>query len=174
MRSTILIALLAGAGIAIAQPTLADPAYKADEIVSFFAKSAELGAARGICIGTVEECSQQSAPPTGFDMLINFELDSAELTKQARDNLEEFAKALKDDRLSSARFLVEGHTDAIGSEGYNTKLSERRAQSVTAFLLERGVAPEKVDAVGLGETHPRVANPRDAQNRRVEMRIQVQ
>lgn len=52
---------------------------------------------------------------TGLDMLINFGLDSAELDATARAELDEFAKALKDNRLSTFSFVVEGYTDATGT-----------------------------------------------------------
>ena len=92
----------------------------------------------------------------------------------ARAKLGEFAKALKDNRLKAHTFVVEGHTDASGSDVYNEGLSQRRAQSVTAFLLSNGIEQSRINAVGLGETHPRNDNPYDPVNRRVEMRIQVQ
>ncbi|WP_394887183.1 OmpA family protein [Mesorhizobium sp. AaZ16] len=152
----------------------ADSEVKAKEIVEFFVKSAELGAARGICIGTAQECDREGEKPSGFDMLINFDLNSADLTPKAQENLNEFAKALSDRQLSSARFVVEGHTDASGAETYNLQLSERRAQAVTDFLYRNGVSNEKVSAVGMGEKNPRVSDPLDGVNRRVEMRIQLQ
>src|SRR4029079_9682803 len=155
------------------QPAQADPNVKADDIVAFFAKQAKLGAGRGLCIGTTQECENAAAKPAGLDMLINFELDSAELTGQARQNLDEFAKALHSDQLGQARFVVEGYTDARGTEAYNLGLSERRAQSVTSFLLEKGVALDKVKAVGRGMSNPRVPDPMDPVNRRVEMKIEL-
>ena len=107
-------------------------------------------------------------------MLINFSLDSAALQPEARAKLDEFAKALKDSRLKADTFIVEGHTDASGSAIYNEGLSERRAQSVTAFRLAKGIESSRIKPIGMGETHPRVADPYDPVNRRVEMRIQLQ
>jgi outer membrane protein OmpA-like peptidoglycan-associated protein len=104
-------------------------------------------------------------------MLVNFNLDSAELTADAKAKLEEFAKALKDERLRNLHFRVEGYTDASGSEPYNEKLSGRRAESVTQFLTSNGIDAARISAVGLGESHPRSANPYDPINRRVEMRL---
>jgi outer membrane protein OmpA-like peptidoglycan-associated protein len=67
---------------------------------------------------------------------------------------------------------VEGHTDNVGSDAYNQKLSEQRAQGVQAYLTTQGVPAANVSAVGLGEMQP-VADNRSAkgrqQNRRVEM-----
>lgn len=176
MRVVVSALLLSSA--LLCAPATADPSHSSEEIVEFFANSsAQLGAARGICVGTEEECAAKqaaAAAPPGLDMLINFELDSAELTPQARETLGEFAQALKDSRLESHDFLVEGHTDAFGSADYNVGLSERRADSVVSFLLANGVDAARIEAVGFGKAHPRVADPYDPVNRRVEMRIDVQ
>jgi OOP family OmpA-OmpF porin len=147
-----------------------------EDIIKFFANAASLGASRGICVGTEEECKSKAKTPvqTGLDMLINFDLNSADLTPAARTELGEYAKALKDNRLRAHTFVVEGHTDASGSETYNDGLSQRRAQSVTAFLLASGIESSRIRAIGMGETHPRVPNPYDPVNRRVEMRINLQ
>lgn len=175
MRTTLLASafaflFLGSAGVVLAE----DPQLKSDEIVKKFVESVDLGAKRGICVGTTEECNAQAPKPSGMDMLINFDLNSADLTEQARANLDEFAKALKDDRLRAASFVVEGYTDASGNEVYNEDLSSRRARSVTAFLLENGVSQDRIKAVGMGEKNPRVPDPFDPINRRVEMRIEVQ
>lgn len=155
-----------------AQSASADPAYKADDVVKFFTKEGALGATRGICVGTAAECQSDPGPaPSGFDMLVNFDLDSDVLTSEAKANLAEFAKALKDPRLSDARFAVEGHTDAIGAEPYNEELSVRRAKSVVSFLVEQGVPPERFETKGFGESAPRADDPFDPVNRRVETRI---
>jgi len=152
---------------------LCGPVQSSQEIVKFFAGQVNLGAARGICIGTAEECraKMDATPPKGLDMLVNFDLDSAALTVDARAKLDEFAKALKDEKLRDLHFRVEGYTDASGSELYNEKLSERRAESVTQFLVAKGIDGSRLRAVGFGESHPRSADPYDPVNRRVEMRL---
>ena len=173
MRSMVMAASFVLAALAMT-PALADPQVKSSDIVNKLIANADMGAKRGICVGTTEECKKNEPAPSGLDMLINFDLNSADLTPQARENLAEFSKALKDQRLSAANFVVEGYTDASGNERYNDKLSERRAESVTSFLLANGINSEKVKAMGMGEKNPRSADPYDPVNRRVEMRIQVQ
>lgn len=160
----------------ISSSAFAQSLQSSEDIVQFFAKAADLGASRGICVGTEDECKSKSQPrvETGLDMLVNFDLDSAVLAPDAQAKLSEFAKALKDNRLKAHTFVVEGHTDASGSATYNDGLSERRAQSVTAFLLSNGIEPSRISAIGVGETHPRNPNPYDPVNRRVEMRIKIQ
>lgn len=171
MRRILLTSAVILAG-AVAAPAQEAAPFSADDVVKFLADSADLGLNRGICIGTAQECAPPE--PEGMDMLINFELDSAELTDQAKQNLAVFAEALKDDRLRKASFVVEGHTDARGGDGYNTNLSEERAASVKSYLTELGVTEERLTAVGLGETQPRTDDVMDPENRRVELRIDLQ
>jgi len=174
MRPSISIFVLAAA--LMPSVSLAGPVQSSEDIIKFFARTADLGQSRGICVGAADECDSKAAAPapSGLDMLVNFNLDSAELMPDAQAKLGEFAKALKDNRLKGQNFVVEGYTDASGSPTYNKGLSERRAESVTAFLLSNGIEPSRVTPVGLGATHPRVANPYDPVNRRVEMRINTQ
>ena len=174
MFRSIISSLIVSTGLVFSGAAFAGSDYSSGQIVDFLVKSADMGQARGICIGTVDECSSGSSKPAGFDMLISFGLDSAELTEAAKINLEEIAKALQDQRLSAAKFIVEGHTDASGSDNYNLSLSERRARSVTDFLLDRGLASDKVTPVGVGESSPRSTDAFDPTNRRVEIRINLQ
>ena len=174
-------ASLGGAG-----PAAADPAYDRREVTEFFLKSAgaakglgktrsmRMAGTRGICVGLESECRKDAPRPTGFDLLITFDYDSATLTGTARENLHEMAAALTDHRLGAVQFVIEGHTDARGADWYNQELSRRRAESVRAYLLGRGIEPGKISALGLGERVPRVADPLDPVNRRVEMRVSVQ
>ena len=70
--------------------------------------------------------------------------------------------------------LVEGHTDATGTEQYNMDLSLRRSSSVATFLAFQGVDRNRLDAVGYGELQPIATNETSAgrqQNRRVEVAI---
>ena len=148
--------------------------YSADELVQFMIDQVDLGSARAICIGTKSECADAQPKPKGFDMLLTFDLDSSDLLPEARSKLEVVAVALRDDRLRSAKFKVEGHTDARGSEGYNLGLSEARARSVVDFLVSRDVKPDRIIALGLGETSPLVEDPMNPANRRVELSLSVE
>ncbi len=72
------------------------------------------------------------------------------------------------------RVRVEGHTDSQGKDAYNLELSQRRVDSVRAYLMNQGVAPDRLDAKGYGETQPIADNGTTdgrAENRRVEFRI---
>ncbi|WP_434985566.1 OmpA family protein [Vreelandella zhaodongensis] len=101
---------------------------------------------------------------------VNFEFDSAQLTAQARSVLDEVAQRLVNS--PDVRVSIEGHTDSRGSAQYNKNLSQRRAESVAAYLAQRGVSTNRMRAVGYGEERPVASNATDAgraQNRRVEL-----
>lgn len=145
--------------------------FTAEQVADFLA--GDLQKTRGICVGTDEECADKLAPAP-LDMLVTFELNSDQLTPDAVANLTQIATALADDRLRDAKFLVEGHTDALGGEAYNDDLSQRRALRVAEFLVGQGVAVERLTSLGLGESSPRTDDPFDPLNRRVEMKLNLQ
>ncbi|MBT9531772.1 MAG: OmpA family protein [Pseudomonas sp.] len=99
-----------------------------------------------------------------------FAFNSAELTADAKELLAGISQRLVDG--SVLEVMVKGHTDSVGSDAYNDKLSLRRAESVAAYLVSQGVAADKVKTAGLGESQPLADNATDdgrAQNRRVEI-----
>ncbi len=74
----------------------------------------------------------------------------------------------------NAKFTVEGHTDSVGSEKLNQKLSEERANSVRNFLIDKGISASRLTAIGYGEAKPIATNNTRAgraQNRRVEINL---
>lgn len=170
IATAVVAAFTAGASASHAQDKSLDPGA----IVSFMQEEvANLGAQRGICITSGLDNRCPVRPPRKLDMLVTFDLDSADLTAEARENLAVFAEALNDDRLAQADFVVEGHTDARGSEHYNEQLSQRRAEAVKAYLSQLGVSDDRLQAIGMGERQPRTSDNLDPQNRRVELRVAV-
>ena len=101
---------------------------------------------------------------------ISFAYNKADIRgAESFDLLNDIAAAAKE--CSSFRINVEGHTDADGSEVYNQRLSEARANLVVAYLTENGVERNRMTAIGYGETKPVGDNSTDAgkaQNRRIE------
>ncbi|MGB3280218.1 MAG: OmpA family protein [Pseudorhodobacter sp.] len=164
---TVLMFFLSSGGVAVAQS-----AYTTDELVDFYINSLDMGLTRGICIGTPQEC-EKPAVPAGLDMLVTFELDSADLTKETQKNLAVFAQMMQDERLEIARFVVEGHTDARGTDAYNLELSQARAEAVKTFLTGLGVSQDRLSSIGLGKSKPRTGDEFDPENRRVELRIDL-
>ncbi|TGE01273.1 OmpA family protein [Methylobacterium nonmethylotrophicum] len=174
MRALVLIAALEV--VAMSGMAQAGPAYTADDIVKHFATAdqPDLGRTRGLCVGTHSECNAGVAarkPAAAFDLVVNFDYNSDQLTPAARANLDEFAKALRDARLKSASFVVEGHTDGRGGDDFNLGLSSRRANAVVKYLSGRGVEAGHLSAKGYGKARPLASDPLDPANRRVEARI---
>ena len=101
-----------------------------------------------------------------------FRFDHAELNADAIAALDELIAKLKSDARVS-RVSVIGHTDSVGPEAYNQKLSERRAASAKAHLVSRGIPAEQIDARGEGELNPRYPND-TAANRQKNRRVDVE
>lgn len=103
---------------------------------------------------------------------IHFELDSASLRPQAYPLLNQAVKVLEE--FANARVKIVGHTDNQGTEAYNLDLSQRRAQSVAAYLIGHGIAAERLEPIGRGEMLAIASNATKegrAQNRRVEFLV---
>ena len=171
-------AVLAASILASSAPARADPAYSSENVIQIFLKQRDAlkgGKLRALCVGTAADCKKQEAaeapPPVQFDLLANFEFNSDKLTQAARENLDQFAKAIKDPRLAGSKFEIDGHTDAVGPEEYNLGLSERRAEAVVSYLTSEGIDGSVLVAKGFGKTKPRVANPYSPLNRRVETHL---
>ncbi len=101
---------------------------------------------------------------------VHFAFDSAQLTSQAKSILDQAVAAINANPSDS--IAIEGHTDSIGSDAYNSQLSQRRARSVADYLTSKGVSSSRLSPVGKGESHPIASNDTRegrAQNRRVEI-----
>jgi outer membrane protein OmpA-like peptidoglycan-associated protein len=114
---------------------------------------------------------ETNAIDAAFNLLVSFEYASAKLSTSAQANLREFAKGINDPDLAKATFVIEGHTDGIGSTNYNQRLSEDRAQAVTQYLVNLGVSRDRLKTVAYGESRPKVADVNDPANRRVESKL---
>jgi outer membrane protein OmpA-like peptidoglycan-associated protein len=103
-----------------------------------------------------------------------FDFNRASLKPGAREKLSKLAGVLLAYPGSYVR-VIEGHTDAVGSDEYNLRLSRERAQSVSSYIREAGIPAERVTKVeGYGESRPVASNDSDAGrqvNRRVELVI---
>lgn len=107
-----------------------------------------------------------------FDSGLMFALDSYQLNATTKSNLKEMAATLK--KYEDTNIVIEGHTDATGSDSYNQQLSEQRANQVEEYLSAQGVSASRMTAEGYGETQPIATNDTEVgrqQNRRVEVAI---
>jgi outer membrane protein OmpA-like peptidoglycan-associated protein len=106
-----------------------------------------------------------------IDLEINFQYNSAAITGKAVAAVAELGKALSNPDLKGGVFLVAGHTDAKGADQYNQILSERRAEAIRQYLMQKyGIAGDNLVAVGYGKTQLKnTANPLADENRRVQV-----
>ena len=99
-----------------------------------------------------------------------FKVGSAELPDLLRRQLDVFASVLSGKKGTGRVVRVEGHADASGAADANQALSQRRADAVKSYLVDRGADPAMLDAVGLGAKVPKEgADPFSPVNRRVEI-----
>ncbi|WP_226457683.1 OmpA family protein [Pseudomonas sp. AF03-9] len=102
-----------------------------------------------------------------------FQFDSAKLTAADKAKLDTIATRLKKEA-PGAQLRVSGHTDSVGKDAYNQKLSEKRAHSVTEYLIQSGVPRSSfVSVTGAGESHP-VADNKTAEGRALNRRVEIQ
>ncbi|OEJ69504.1 hypothetical protein BEN30_02835 [Magnetovibrio blakemorei] len=93
------------------------------------------------------------APPPSVNIKVYFEFDSATLKPETMDTLNTLGEALTYGELNNYRFQIAGHTDAVGLDDYNLKLSSQRAQAVSNYLVTTfAIDPARLEAVGFGES----------------------
>ncbi len=105
-----------------------------------------------------------------FDTGLLFTTDSSTLTSTSRYNIQKLANILN--KYYDTNIVIEGHTDSQGSEAYNQRLSEQRAEAVASLLRAYNVSSHRVSTVGYGETRP-VASNETASGRRLNRRVEV-
>ncbi|MGV3707366.1 MAG: OmpA family protein [Gemmatimonas sp.] len=124
-------------------------------------------------IDTVRIAPATATAPAGPPIVIgaiNFAFNKSDITDEAKKILDVIAASLTEQVNSSRTITVTGNTDAIGSEGYNQKLGQDRADQAKAYLVSKGVAESRVTARTAGESDPVAPNSTDngrATNRRV-------
>ena len=103
---------------------------------------------------------------------VHFDFDKYNIRPDAVPVLDEAVQLLKDG--GDVGIIAEGHTDSIGTDAYNLKLSERRADAVRKYLVAHGIAADRIQTEGFGESRPVASNETAdgrAQNRRVELHM---
>ena len=112
--------------------------------------------ARRVAGGDVHYTPLLKNPKGGDTLVLYFDFDAAGLTPRTERQLEIVADLLRLD--TEKKLTISGHTDALGTEDYNEKLSSERALSVRDFLIRCGVEPTQIVTVGEGQTQPRRPN----------------
>ena len=146
-----------------------DPAVKAREMS--FVATLQNRKTRSLSTGEREEIAEIASTKPKIDLDIQFDYNSAEISKASLPSVQELGKALSNASLRGSTFVVAGHTDAIGSEAYNQDLSERRADTIKRYLSDKyGINGTDLVTVGYGKSKPKDPNaPMDPINRRVEV-----
>ena len=126
---------------------------------------------RSLSLGERQEIAEHAATKPKIDLEIQFDYNSADISKNSVTAVQELGKALSDVSLKGSTFVVAGHTDAIGGEAYNQDLSERRADTIKKYLTEQyGLAGANLVTVGYGKTKLKdPSNPLAEVNRRVQV-----
>jgi outer membrane protein OmpA-like peptidoglycan-associated protein len=126
---------------------------------------------RSLSLDEREEIASIASTKPNIDLEINFDYNSAEISKASLPAAQELGKALSNPSLKGSTFVVAGHTDGIGGEAFNQDLSERRADTIKSFLVQKyGLSGADLVTVGYGKTKLKDAqNPADPLNRRVQV-----
>lgn len=101
---------------------------------------------------------------------INFDFDKADIKPEWKPVLDEGASVLA--KNPNIKIIIEGHTCAIGTDAYNQKLSERRAQSVYNYFVSKGISASRMKTVGYGESKPKADNATE-EGRRINRRVEI-
>jgi outer membrane protein OmpA-like peptidoglycan-associated protein len=146
-----------------------DPAVKAREIG--FVQTLRNRKTRSLSMGEREEMAEIASTKPKIDLDIQFDYNSAEISANSLPAVQSLGQALSNANLRGSTFIVAGHTDAIGGEAFNQGLSERRADSIKKYLVDKfGIAGSDLVTVGYGKDKPKDPNaPMDPINRRVQV-----
>jgi outer membrane protein OmpA-like peptidoglycan-associated protein len=147
----------------------ADPAAIAAE--GKFVQTIRGRATRSLSSTEREEIATIVKDKPKIDLEINFDYNSADISAKSLPSVQALGRALSNPDLRGSTFVVAGHTDAAGGESYNQDLSERRADSIKRYLVDKyGIAGTDLVTVGYGKSKLKdPANPMAEANRRVQV-----
>jgi outer membrane protein OmpA-like peptidoglycan-associated protein len=147
----------------------ADSAAAAAE--SRFVQTIRGRATRSLSTAEREEIATIAKDKPKIDLEITFDYNSADISAKSLASVQALGRALTNPDLKGSTFIVAGHTDAVGGEAYNQDLSERRADSIKRYLVDKfGIAGPDLVTVGYGKSKLKdTANPLAEVNRRVQV-----
>ena len=139
--------------------------------VSSFVDTLRNRKTRSLSLGERQEIAEIAATKPKIDLEIRFDYNSADISKESVSAVQELGKALSNADLKGSTFVVAGHTDAAGGEAYNQELSERRAEAIKRYLVEKyGINGTDLVAVGYGKSKLKdPSQPMAEANRRVQV-----
>jgi outer membrane protein OmpA-like peptidoglycan-associated protein len=154
-------------GLSVGPP--ADPAAVAAE--GKFVQTIRNRTTRSLSVSEREEIATLAKDKPNIDLEITFDYNSADISAKSLSAVQALGKALSNPDLRGSTFVVAGHTDAAGAESYNQELSERRADSIKRYLVEKyGIAGTDLVTVGYGKSKLKDPSVPTAEvNRRVQV-----
>jgi outer membrane protein OmpA-like peptidoglycan-associated protein len=156
-------------GLSAGPQTQVDPAAAAAE--GKFVQSLRNRPTRSLSVTEREEIATIVKDKPKIDLEINFDYNSAEISIRSLPSVQALGRALSNPDLKGSTFIVAGHTEAAGGDAYNQDLSERRADSIKRYLVDKfGISGTDLVTVGYGKTKLKdPANPLADVNRRVQV-----
>ena len=147
----------------------ADPAVAAAE--GRFVQTIRGRATRSLSVAEREEIATIAKDKPNIDLEITFDYNSADVSAKSLPSVQSLGKALTNADLKGSTFIVAGHTDAAGGDSYNQDLSERRADSIKRYLMDKySIAAADLVTVGYGKSKLKDPNqPMAEVNRRVQV-----
>jgi outer membrane protein OmpA-like peptidoglycan-associated protein len=147
----------------------ADPAAVAAE--GHFVRTLRNRATRSLSVDEREEIATIAKDKPNIDLEINFDYNSADISAKSLPSVQALGRALTNPDLKGSTFIVAGYTDAAGGAAYNQDLSERRADSIKRYLIDKfSIAGPDLVTVGYGKTRLKdPSNPLAEVNRRVQV-----
>lgn len=156
-------------GLSVGPQQAADPAAAAAE--GKFVQKIRGRTTRSLSVSEREEIAAIVKDKPKIDLEINFDYNSADISAKSLPSVQALGRALTSNDLKGSTFVVAGHTDAAGGEGYNQDLSERRADSIKRYLVDKyGINGTDLVTVGYGKTKLKdPGQPMAEVNRRVQV-----
>lgn len=128
------------------------------------------------CVPVQDDTVKTEVRATLDDKMVNFAFDKAALTASGKQVLDNVVAFINQEMAYVKMINVVGHTDSVGTEAYNQKLSVRRAKAVSDYLISKGIPAAKISTTGKGESEPVADNKTAAgraKNRRSTVTIQL-
>ena len=156
-------------GLSVGPQQQVDPATAAAE--SKLIQKVRGRATRSLSVSEREEIASIVKDKPKIDLEINFDYNSADISAKSLPSVQALGRALASSDLKGSTFVVAGHTDAAGGEGYNQDLSERRADAIKRYLVDKyGINGSDLVTVGYGKSKLKdPSQPMAEANRRVQV-----
>jgi outer membrane protein OmpA-like peptidoglycan-associated protein len=156
-------------GLSIGPQSAIDPAVTAAE--TKFVSTIRVRTTRSLSNTEREEIATMAKDKPNIDLEITFDYNSADISAKSLPSVQALGRALTSSELKGSTFVVAGHTDAAGGDAYNQELSERRADSIKHYLMDKfGIAGSDLVTVGYGKSKLKdPSQPLAEVNRRVQV-----